>query len=156
LPLEIGKGRIVREGSKIALLSLGGRLDECRKAAVELEARGLSTTIADARFAKPLDTAMILQLVRHHQVVVTIEEGAVGGFGGHVLQFLAGAGGLDSGARLRTMTLPDRFIDHDTPKAMYEDAGLAASHIVATALDALGIGGRQAIDPGVFVRPLTA
>ena len=111
---------------------------------------GLSTTIADARFAKPLDTDLILQLVRHHQVVITIEEGAVGGFGGHVLQYLAGAGGLDRGARLRTMTLPDRFIDHDTPKAMYEDAGLCAAHIVATALDALGIGTAQARSPANF------
>ncbi|MDP3899382.1 MAG: 1-deoxy-D-xylulose-5-phosphate synthase [Mesorhizobium sp.] len=137
--LDIGRGRILREGGKIALLSFGGRLAECLKAATELEARGLSTTVADARFAKPLDHALIRQLVRHHEVVVTIEEGAAGGFGAHVLHFLAADGALDHGVRIRTMTLPDRFIDHDTPQAMYEAAGLNAAQIVATAEAALGI-----------------
>jgi 1-deoxy-D-xylulose-5-phosphate synthase len=138
-PLEIGKGRILREGGKVALLSLGGRLDECFKAAAELEAKGLSTTVADARFAKPLDHALLMQLAAHHQVVVTIEEGAHGGFGAQVLRHYCEAGSMDRGLRIRTMALPDRFIDHDTPKAMYEAAGLTASHIVATALRALGI-----------------
>ncbi len=137
--LEIGKGRVLREGTKIALLSFGGRLGECYTAAAELEARGLSTTVADARFSKPLDHELILQLVRHHQVVVTIEEGAPGGFGAHVLHFLASNGALDRGLRIRTMTLPDHIIDHDTPRAMYEAAGLNAAHIVATALSALGV-----------------
>ncbi len=137
--LEIGKGRILREGSKIALLSFGGRLGECLKAASMLEAKGLSTTVADARFSKPLDSGLILQIARHHQVVITIEEGAAGGFGAHVLQFLAAAGTLDSGLRIRTMTLPDQFLDQDTPRAMYEKAGLNAAHITATALAALGI-----------------
>jgi 1-deoxy-D-xylulose-5-phosphate synthase len=139
MALEIGKGRVLREGSKIALLSFGGRLSECFKAGAELEAKGLSTTIADARFSKPLDCELILQLARHHQVVVTIEEGAAGGFGAHVLHFLASQGELDRGLRIRTMTLPDRFIDQDMPRAMYEAAGLNAGHIVATALGALGL-----------------
>jgi 1-deoxy-D-xylulose-5-phosphate synthase len=139
IPLEIGKGRILREGSKIALLSLGGRLGECFKAASMLEARGLSTTIADARFAKPLDHDLILQLARYHQVVITIEEGAAGGFGAHVLHHLAAAGALDRGLRIRTMMLPDLFLEHDTPHAMYETAGLNAAQIVATALAALGV-----------------
>jgi len=137
--IEIGRGRILREGTKIALLSLGGRIGECLKAAGELDAKGLPTTVADARFAKPLDHALLLQLARHHEAVITIEEGAAGGFGAHVLEFLAGRGMLDAGLRIRCMTLPDRFIDHDTPKAMYEAAGLTSSHIVATALSAIGI-----------------
>jgi 1-deoxy-D-xylulose-5-phosphate synthase len=145
-PLEIGRGRIVREGSKIALLSLGGRLGECGKAASLLEARGLSTTIADARFAKPLDHELILQLARHHQVVITIEEGAAGGFGAHVLHFLASSGRLDRGLCIRTMTLPDRFLDQDTPRAMYATAGLDAQQIVATALAALGIKTENAME----------
>ena len=148
--LEIGEGRLLREGSKIALLSFGGRLGECFKAAAELEAKGLSTTIADARFAKPLDHGLILLLARHHQVVVTIEEGAAGGFGAHVLHFLAAQGSLDRGLRIRTMTLPDRFLDHDTPRMMYESAGLNASHIVATVLAALGV---EAESPPAF-RPM--
>ncbi|MBL8583171.1 MAG: 1-deoxy-D-xylulose-5-phosphate synthase [Rhizobiaceae bacterium] len=138
-PLPIGKGRIIRQGSKIALLSLGGRLGECLKAAAMLESRGLTTTVADARFAKPLDGALVTQLARHHQIVVTIEEGAMGGFGAHVLQFLAAAGRLDHGLRIRTMTLPDRFLDQDTPSAMYDAAGLNAAHIVQTTMAALGI-----------------
>jgi 1-deoxy-D-xylulose-5-phosphate synthase len=139
IPFEIGKGRIVREGSKIALLSFGGRLAECTRAASILEAKGLSTTVADARFAKPLDHDLILQMARHHQVVITIEEGATGGFGAHVLHFLAASGRLDRGLCIRTMTLPDRFLDQDTPRAMYEAAGLHARHIVDTALAALGM-----------------
>jgi 1-deoxy-D-xylulose-5-phosphate synthase len=142
VPLEIGRGRIVREGTKVALLSLGGRLEECLKAAAELEAKGLSTTVADARFAKPLDHSLLMQLAAHHQVVVTIEEGAAGGFGAQVLRAYSDAGVLDRGLRIRTMTLPDHFVDHDTPKAMYEAAGLTSSHIVATALGALGIDAR--------------
>ncbi|MCX7304246.1 MAG: 1-deoxy-D-xylulose-5-phosphate synthase [Hyphomicrobiales bacterium] len=139
VPFEIGRGRVLREGSKIAMLSFGGRLGECLKAATMLEAKGLSTTVADARFSKPLDHELILQLARHHQVVITIEEGAAGGFGAHVLHFLASSGTLDRGLRIRTMTLPDVFLDQDTPRAMYTQAGLDAQHIAATALAALGV-----------------
>ncbi len=137
-PLEIGKGRIVREGTSVALLSYGARLPECLRAADELASFGLPTTVADARFAKPLDTDLIRLLAREHAVLVTVEEGAVGGFGSHVLQFLASAGMLDSGLKVRTMVLPDCFIDHDKPEAMYETAGLNASGIVRTAMAALG------------------
>jgi 1-deoxy-D-xylulose-5-phosphate synthase len=138
VPLEIGKGRIVREGSKIALLSFGARLAECLRAAEELEARGLSTTVADARFAKPLDRELVLRLAREHQALITIEEGSVGGFGSHVLQILALEGALDRGCRIRPMVLPDIFIDQDKPYSMYETAGLNAAGIVDTALAALG------------------
>ena len=138
VPLEIGKGRVVREGSKIALLSLGTRLAECLKAAEQLSAMGLSTTVADARFAKPLDAGLVTRLVKNHEVLVTVEEGSLGGFGAHVLHFMATAGLLDHGVKVRTMTLPDAFIDHDKPEIMYEQAGLNASGIVATALTALG------------------
>ena len=137
-PLEIGKGRIVREGTTVALLSLGARLSECLKAADLLAAYGLSTTVADARFAKPLDHDLICRLAQNHEVLITIEEGAVGGFGSHVLQYLAGEGLLDRGLKIRPMTLPDVFIDHDKPEKMYEKAGLDAAHIVATVLAALG------------------
>jgi len=144
--LEIGRGRIVREGTRIALLSYGARLGECLKAAEELSAQGLSTTVADARFAKPLDTALIERLVREHEVVVTIEEAAIGGFASHVLHHLATAGLLDHGLKIRPMVLPDRFIDHDTPMAQYDQARLNAKHIVDTALAALGRNvGRHAI-----------
>jgi 1-deoxy-D-xylulose-5-phosphate synthase len=136
--LEIGKGRIVREGHKIALLSLGARLGECLKAADELAALGLSTTVADARFAKPLDTDLLLRLAREHEVLVTIEEGSVGGFGSYVLQALAENGVLDSGLKVRTMVLPDEFLDQDTPAAMYARAGLDAAGIVAKVFEALG------------------
>jgi 1-deoxy-D-xylulose-5-phosphate synthase len=136
--LAIGKGRIVREGSKVAILSYGARLQECVRAADELGAMGLSTTVADARFAKPLDTGLIERLARAHEVVITIEEGAVGGFASHVLQHLATKGLLDHGLKLRPMVLPDRFIDHDTPAKQYEQAGLSARHIAQTALEALG------------------
>jgi 1-deoxy-D-xylulose-5-phosphate synthase len=137
-PLEIGKGRIIREGSAIALLSLGTRLGECLMAAERLSAYGLSTTVADARFAKPLDQDLVRRLAREHEVLVTVEEGAVGGFGAHVMQFLAWDGLLDAGLKLRPMVLPDRFIDHDSPERMYETAGLDAKNIVTTALNALG------------------
>jgi 1-deoxy-D-xylulose-5-phosphate synthase len=138
VPLEIGRGRIIREGTTIALLNFGARLAECLKAAQELGAYGLSTTVADARFAKPLDTDLINRLAREHEVVITIEEGAIGGFGSHVLQHLAMTGQLDSGLKIRPMVLPDLFLDHDSPNAQYETAGLNARHIVATALAALG------------------
>jgi len=138
VPLEIGKGRIMREGTAVALLSLGTRLGECLKAAEELGARGLSTTVADARFAKPLDTALVRRLAAEHEVFITIEEGAIGGFGAHVLQYLATEGLLDRGLKVRSMILPDLFIDHDKPQSQYDQAGLNARHIVATALTALG------------------
>ena len=137
-PLEIGKGRIVREGHKVAILSFGTRLAECLKAADELAARGLSTTVADARFAKPLDTDLILRLAREHEVLITIEEGAIGGFGGFVLQALAEHGALDRGLKVRTMVLPDIFLDQDTPDAMYATAGLDAEGIVRKVFEALG------------------
>jgi 1-deoxy-D-xylulose-5-phosphate synthase len=136
--LEVGKGRIMREGNAIAILSFGTRLFECLAAAERLSAYGLSTTVADARFAKPLDQDLVRRLAREHEVLVTIEEGAIGGFGAHVTQFLAWDGLLDSGLKIRPMVLPDRFIDHDTPERMYETAGLDAKSIVATALNALG------------------
>ncbi len=138
VPLEIGKGRILREGHKVALLSYGARLGECLKAADELAALGLSTTLADARFAKPLDVDLLLRLAREHEVLLTIEEGAIGGFGAHVLQTLADNGVLDSGLKVRCMVLPDVFIDQDTPAAMYAKAGLDARGIVAKAFEALG------------------
>ena len=137
--LPIGKGRIVQEGTKVAILSYGTRLGEARKAAAELGARGLSSTVADARFAKPLDEELVRRLALEHEVLITIEEGSVGGFGSFVLQYLAMAGLLDGGLKIRPMVLPDRFLDHDSPAKQYEEAGLAARHIVATALQALGI-----------------
>jgi 1-deoxy-D-xylulose-5-phosphate synthase len=137
-PLEIGRGRILREGTKIALLSFGARLAECFKAADELAALGLSTTVADARFAKPLDTELVLRLAREHEVLITIEEGAIGGFAAHVLQALAENGVLDSGLKVRSMLLPDIFIDQDSPAAMYAHAGLDVKGIVGKAFEALG------------------
>ncbi len=136
--LPIGKGRILREGTAIAILSLGGRLQEALRAADELQARGLSTTVADARFAKPLDEELLRTLAREHEVLITVEEGSIGGFGSHVMQFLAMAGFLDYGLKIRPMILPDRFVPHGTPAGMYEDAGLTANHIAETALAALG------------------
>ena len=138
VPLEIGKGRIVREGSSVALLSYGTRLQECLKAADMLAAQGLSTTVADARFAKPLDTDLVLRLAREHEVLITIEEGAIGGFGGYVMQALAEHGALDRGLKVRSMVLPDMFIDQDSPAAMYAVAGLDAKGIVAKVFEALG------------------
>ncbi|HSZ68651.1 MAG TPA: 1-deoxy-D-xylulose-5-phosphate synthase [Xanthobacteraceae bacterium] len=137
-PLEIGKGRILREGTKVALFSLGARLGECLKAADELATYGLSTTVADARFAKPLDVEMLLRLAREHEVLLTIEEGSIGGFGAYVLQTLAEHGVLDRGLKVRSMVLPDIFIDQDSPNAMYAQAGLDAKGIVAKAFEALG------------------
>ena len=138
VPLEIGRGRVLREGTKIALLSFGGRLAECMKAAQELATYGLSTTVADARFAKPLDIDLVGRLVREHEVVITVEEGAIGGFGSHVLHHLAMNGLLDHGLKIRTMVLPDVFLDHDSPNAQYDQAGLNARHIAAMAMSALG------------------
>jgi 1-deoxy-D-xylulose-5-phosphate synthase len=135
--LEIGKGRVVREGSKVAILSLGARLEEAKKAAEQLEAKGLSTTVADLRFAKPLDTELIEKLMRSHEVVVTIEEGAVGGLGAHVLTFASDSGLTDGGLKVRTMRLPDMFQDQDAPDKQYDEAGLNAPHIVDTVLGAL-------------------
>ena len=137
-PLEIGKGRIIREGTKVAIFSYGARLAECLKAADELATFGLSTTVADARFAKPLDVDMLLRLAREHEVLLTIEEGSIGGFGGHVLQTLAEHGVLDRGIKVRSMVLPDIFIDQDSPNAMYATAALDAKSIVARAFQALG------------------
>ena len=137
-PLEIGRGRIVREGSSVAILSFGTRLAESLKAADLLAARGLSATVADARFAKPLDIDLILRLAREHEALITIEEGSVGGFGAFVLHALAEHGALDRGLKVRTLTLPDIFQDQDKPEAMYALAGLDAEGIVRTALSALG------------------
>lgn len=137
-PLEIGKGRIVREGHKIALLSYGTRLAEALKAADELAAFGLSTTVADARFAKPLDTDLVLRLAREHEVLITLEEGSVGGFGSFVMQALSDHGMFDRGLKFRMMVLPDLFLDHDSPAVMYGKAGLDARGIVAKAFEALG------------------
>jgi 1-deoxy-D-xylulose-5-phosphate synthase len=137
-PLPIGRGRVLREGSRIAILSLGARLSEALKAADELAARGLSTTVADARFAKPLDRELILRLATTHKLLITIEEGAAGGFGAHVLTLLSEAGALENGLKVRTMTLPDKFQDHDKPERMYAAAGLDAKAIVAKAIAALG------------------
>lgn len=136
--LEIGKGRIVRDGAVVAILSLGGRLQEALKAADELAARGYSTTVADARFAKPMDHQLIRDLALRHQVMITIEEGSPGGFGAHVVSYMAEQGLLDSGIKIRPMTLPDKMINHDNPDKQYEDAGLSAAAIIETVLKALG------------------
>ena len=138
-PLEIGKGRIVREGTSVAILSLGTRLQESLKAADLLAAKGVSATVADARFAKPLDADLILRLAREHEALITVEEGAMGGFGAFVLQLLAEKGALDAGLKIRILNLPDVFQDQDAPAAMYAQAGLNADHIAATALQALGV-----------------
>ncbi|HZV84348.1 MAG TPA: 1-deoxy-D-xylulose-5-phosphate synthase [Brevundimonas sp.] len=144
-PLEIGKGRIVREGTTVAILSLGTRLQESLKAADLLAARGVSATVADARFAKPLDEEMILRLAREHECLITVEEGAMGGFGAFVLQTLAQKGALDSGLKIRTLHLPDVFQDQDSPVAMYATAGLNAEHIAVAAFQALGIDATRAV-----------
>ncbi|WP_379553217.1 1-deoxy-D-xylulose-5-phosphate synthase [Qipengyuania sp. DGS5-3] len=135
--LPIGKGRIVKEGSKVAILSLGARLGEARKAADQLEAKGLSTTVADLRFAKPLDEELIEKLMRSHDIVVTVEEGAIGGLGAHVLTFASDNGLTDGGLKIRTLRLPDIFIDQDSPEKQYDEAGLNAPQIVDTVLEAL-------------------
>jgi 1-deoxy-D-xylulose-5-phosphate synthase len=142
--LPIGKGRILKEGTVVALLSFGARLHECLKAADELAGRGLSTTVADARFAKPLDRDLLRRLAAEHEVLITVEEGAVGGFAAQVAQELALTGQLDAGLKLRPLILPDRFIEHDKPERQYEEAGLDARAIVATALAALGDAGAAA------------
>ena len=137
--LKIGKGRIIQQGGRVAILSLGTRLDEVKKAAENLAARGIRPTIADARFAKPLDREMILDLATNHEALITIEEGAIGGFGSHVAQLLAEAGVFDTGLKFRSMVFPDNFIDQNSPKAMYDAAGMNAPQIEAKVLDALGI-----------------
>jgi 1-deoxy-D-xylulose-5-phosphate synthase len=137
--LEIGKGRIVREGKKVAILSLGTRLEEAEKAAEELEAKGLSTTVADLRFAKPLDGELIRRLMTTHEVVVTVEEASIGGLGAHVLTLASDEGLVDAGLKIRTMRLPDHFQDHDNPKKQYDEARLNAPHIVDTVLKALRV-----------------
>ena len=137
-PLEIGKGRIVRQGNKVALLSFGTRLAECEKAADELATLGLSTTVADARFLKPLDVELVLKLAREHEVLITIEEGSIGGFGSHVMQCLSDNGMLDGEVRARSLVLPDEFMDHDSPNALYARAGLDAKGIVKKVFEALG------------------
>jgi len=146
--LEIGKGRIVRQGSKVAILSLGTRLAEALAAADTLDARGLSTTVADMRFAKPLDMALIRKLAATHEVLVTIEEGAIGGFGGHVLTLASDEGLLDAGLKVRTLRLPDLYQDHDAPAKQYADAGLDAAGIVRCVLDALRHNSVNAVDEG--------
>ncbi len=144
MPIEIGRGRVLREGNSVAILSYGTRLAECLKAAEELAAQGLTCTVADARFAKPLDAQLIERLAREHPVLITIEEGSVCGFGSLVAHHLAWKGLLDGQTKFRPMTLPDSFIDHAAPKVQYDLAGLTARHIVATALAALGVAEVQA------------
>jgi 1-deoxy-D-xylulose-5-phosphate synthase len=143
VPLEIGRGRILREGTSVALLSLGTRLGDCLKAAEALAAHGLTTTVADARFAKPLDVDLVLRLAKEHEVLITVEEGAIGGFAAHVMQTLSDHGALDNGLKVRCMLLPDVFIDQDSPAAMYAKAGLDAKGIVAKVFEALGKDLRQ-------------
>jgi 1-deoxy-D-xylulose-5-phosphate synthase len=138
--LPIGKGRVVREGTRIAILSLGTRLAEALKAADDLAARGLSTTVADARFAKPIDRELVLGLAARHELLITIEEGSIGGFGSHVMSLLSESGALDGGLKVRAMTLPDRFQDQDKPERLYAAAGLDAKAIVAKALAAFEAG----------------
>ena len=135
--LEIGKGRIVREGKKVAILSLGTRLAEALKAADTLEAKGLSATVADLRFAKPLDEDLIRRLIATHEVVVTVEEASIGGFGAHVLTLASDLGLMDTGLKIRTLRLPDMFQEHDNPQKQYDEAGLNAPQIVETVLKAL-------------------
>jgi len=138
VPLDIGRGRVLRQGSKIAILSFGSRLADALKAAEELETYGLPTTVADARFAKPLDTNLIDRLVRNHEVLITVEEGSSGGFGSQVLAYLAGDGTLDRGLKVRTLTMPDRFVAQNKPEAMVAEAGLDTGGIVTTAFLAFG------------------
>ena len=146
VPLEIGRGRVVREGNRIAILSLGTRLAEALKASEDLSAYGLSTTVADARFAKPLDHDLIRGLAANHEVLVTVEEGSMGGFGAEVLRLLSDDGAMDGrrALKVRTMVLPDTFQDHDKPERMYARAGLDAKGIVAKVLEALGRGDEAA------------
>jgi len=139
VPLQIGRGRVIREGGRVALLSFGTRLAEVLVAAEALAARGIACTVADARFAKPLDRDLILQLARHHEALITVEEGAVGGFGSHVAQLLADEGVFDRGLRFRSMVLPDTFIDQASPETMYAVAGMNAPQIEAKVLQTLGV-----------------
>jgi 1-deoxy-D-xylulose-5-phosphate synthase len=144
--LEIGRGRVLREGTKIAILSLGTRLRDSILAAEELESYGLSTTVADARFAKPLDEDLVARLAREHEVLITVEEGSVGGFGSHVLQFLAANGLVDGGLKVRPLVMPDIYLDQAKPERMYEIAGLDKTGIVHAALAALGMGEVKTVD----------
>jgi len=137
--LEIGKGRMIREGKKVVILSLGTRLEEAKKAADQLDAKGLSTSVADLRFAKPLDEGLIRKLLATHEVAITIEEAAIGGLGAHVLTLASDEGLTDGGLKIRTMRLPDRFQEHDKPEKQYAEAGLDAAGIVETALKALRV-----------------
>nr|WP_325248899.1 1-deoxy-D-xylulose-5-phosphate synthase [Amylibacter sp.] len=139
IPLEIGKGRIIQQGSRVALLSFGTRLQECEQAAISLARKGINPTIVDARFAKPLDEDLIRDLVASHEALITIEEGAIGGFGSHVAQFLAEEGVFDRGLKFRSMVLPDTFIDQNSPSKMYDVAGMNAPQIEAKVLDVLGV-----------------
>ncbi len=151
--LEIGRGRVLREGTSIAILSYGARLPECLKAADELATHGLSCTVADARFAKPLDTALVERLAREHEVLITIEEGSILGFGALVMQHLAMRGLLDRGLKIRPMCLPDRFIDHDAPRKQYDEAGLNAPQIVADGARRAGATRGGAAGPGLTPWP---
>ena len=137
--IEIGKGRVIQEGKQVCILSLGTRLEECKAAAEEIKNKGFTTTIIDARFAKPLDQELILKCAREHEVMITIEEGSIGGFGSHVKNLLAEKGIFDKGLKFRSMMLPDIFIEHDNPKKMYDIAGLNASQISKKILDILFI-----------------
>ena len=135
--IEIGKGKIIHQGTQVCLLSLGTRLEECKVAAEELKAKGISTTIIDARFAKPLDEDLILKSAREHELMITIEEGSIGGFGSHVKNLLAEKGIFDKGLKFRSMTLPDEFIEQDNPKKMYDIAGLNSPQITKKVLEVL-------------------
>ncbi|MDO5704935.1 MAG: transketolase C-terminal domain-containing protein, partial [Paracoccus sp. (in: a-proteobacteria)] len=137
--LEVGRGRMIAEGSRVAILSFGTRLSEVMKARESLMARGITPTVADARFAKPLDRDLILRLAADHDALITIEEGAVGGFGSHVAQLLADEGVFDHGLKFRSMVLPDAFVDHDAPFAMYDTSALNAAHIEAKVLEVMGV-----------------
>jgi 1-deoxy-D-xylulose-5-phosphate synthase len=139
VPLEIGKGRVIREGARAAILSFGTRLAEVLKAAEALAQRGIAPTVIDARFAKPLDRDLILNAAGHHEALITVEEGAVGGFGSHVAQLLADEGVFDRGLKFRSLVLPDTFIDQASPERMYQVAGMDAAQIEAKVLQALGV-----------------
>ena len=141
--LEIGKGRIIREGGRICLLCYGTRLEQAQLAADQLDAQGFRTCVVDARFMKPLDEELILRLAREHQILLTLEEGAIGGFGSHVMYLLAENGQLEGGLKCRSLVLPDSFIDHDKPDAMYDAAGLNAAQIIETVRALLGTDGAQ-------------